>query len=112
METIKLNVSRDKAFVGAVMPYRIIINGLEVGKLAYGKSVSYDIPANQSVLKVSMVGNAISVHRIEKEAVLFPQYCKTGIINCHIKTKFNLLGLLTIGFVQAIGRAELDINYT
>ena len=50
METIKLNVSRDKAFVGAVMPYRSIINGLEVGKLAYGKSVSYDIPANQSVL--------------------------------------------------------------
>ena len=33
MNTIKLNISRDKAFAGAAMPYRVIINGIEVGKI-------------------------------------------------------------------------------
>lgn len=30
MNTIKLNTSRDKTFVGLAMPYRIIINGIEM----------------------------------------------------------------------------------
>lgn len=111
METIKLNISRDKAFVGAAMPYRIIINGTEVGKLKIGGSMSYELQNSQSTLKVSMVGNSLTFHNIEKEAVLFPQYCKAGDINCKIRTKFNWLGYLTLGLLQAVGRTELDIEY-
>ena len=111
MNTIKLNISRDKAFVGAAMPYRVIINGTEVGKIKIGGSMSCDIPNTQSTLKISMVGNSMTFHNIEKEVVLFPQYCKTGVINCKIVTKFNWLGYLTFGLLQAIGRTELDIKY-
>lgn len=32
MKTVKLTIRRDKAIVGAAMPYRIVINGAEVGK--------------------------------------------------------------------------------
>ena len=111
MDTIKLNISRDKAFVGAAMPYRISINGEEMGKVSVGKSVSYELPSIQSTLKVSMVGNSISFHKIEKEIVVFPQYCTTGNVNCKIITKLNWLGLLTLGILQAIGKMEIEIEY-
>lgn len=111
MSTITLNLYRSKAFVGGAMPYRIIINGTEVGKMMIGKSLSCEIPNAQSSLKVSMVGNSLTFHKIEKEIVLFPQYCKTGVINCKIKTKLNWLGYLTLGLLQAIGRTELEIEY-
>ena len=111
MEKIIINISRDKAFVGAAMPYRIIINGIEKGKINIGKNMSFELENSQSTLKVSMVGNSLTFHNIEKEAVLFPQYCKAGVINCKIRTKFNWLGYLTLGLLQAIGRTELDIEY-
>lgn len=111
MDTIKLNICRDKAFVGAAMPYRILINGTEIGKLKTGENLSCEIPNAQSSLKVSMVGNSLAFHKIEKETVLFPQYCKTGVISCNIKTKFNWIGYLTFGFLQAVGKTELEIEY-
>ena len=111
METIKLNISRDKAFVGAAMPYRIIFNGKEMNKIKIGGSLSFELPCIQSTLIVSMVGNSMTFHNIEKEVVLFPQYCKTGVINCKIKTKFNWLGCLTLGLLQAVGKTDLDIEY-
>ena len=111
MDRIILNISRDKAFVGAAMPYRIIINGKEMGKMKIGNNMSFDLPNIQSTLKVSMVGNSLTFHNIEKEVVLFPQCCKTGVVNCKIKTKFNWLGYLTLGLLQAVGRTELDIEY-
>lgn len=111
MKTIKLNIRRDKAFVGAAMPYRIVINGTEVGKMKIGSSMFYELPNTRSTLKVSMVGNSLTFHKIEKEIVLFPQYCKTGVIRCKIKTKFNWLGYLTLGLLQAVGKVELEIEY-
>ena len=111
MNTIKLNISRDKAFVGGAMPYRIIINGTEKGKIRTGKNMLFELPDTQSTLKISMIGNSLTFHNIEKEVVLFPQYCKTGVINCKIRTKFNWLGYLTLGLLQAIGRTELNIEY-
>lgn len=111
MSTITLNINRDKAFVGAAMPYHIIINGTEVGKLTIGKSMLCELPNVQSSLRVSMMGNSMNFHKIEKEIVLFPQYCKTSVINCKIKTKFNWIGFLTFGFLQAVGRTELEIEY-
>ena len=60
MKIIKLNISRDKAFVGAAMPYRIIINGKEMNKIKIGGSLSFELPCVQSTLKVSMVGNSMN----------------------------------------------------
>ena len=111
METIQLNISRDKALVGAAMPYRVFINGEEIGKLNVGKNMLYELPRTQTTLKVSMVGNALSFHKIEKEVALFPQYCKTGRIDCKIQTKFNWLGYLNLGLLQAIGKTKITIEY-
>lgn len=112
MDRIKLNISRDKSFVGAAMPYRIFINREEKDKLKLGKSISFDLQNTQSTLKVSMAGKSFMFHKIEKEVVLFPQHCKTGIINCKIKTKLNWLGFMTLGLLQAVGRTELEIEYS
>lgn len=111
MNKITLNITRDKALVGAVMPYRVVISGTEFGQLKKGKSMSCEFPNAQTSLRVSMVGNSLTFHKIEKEVALFPQYCKTGVINCYIKTKFNWIGYLTFGLLQAVGRMELEIEY-
>lgn len=96
---------------GCAMPYRIIVNGKEEAKLTIGKSLSLEIPKEQTTLKVSMVGNALTFHKIEKEIVIFPQYCKTNIVNCSITTKINWLGYLTLGLFQAMGRTEINVEY-
>lgn len=96
---------------GSAMPYRIIVNGTEKAKLTIGKSISLEIPKEQMTLKVSMVGNAMTFHKMEKEIVVFPQYCKTNIINCSITTKLNWLSLLTLGLFQAMGKTEINVEY-
>lgn len=111
MNTVKLNISRDKAFVGAIMPYCIIINGEKQEKLKLGKSVSYDLPNNQSTLSVSIPGSSFGFHKAEKEVVLFPQYCKNGIINCHITSKLNWLGIISFGIVQSHYNINIHIDY-
>lgn len=111
METIQLNITREKSFVGVAMPYRIIINGEEVGKVRSGGTLSVEIPNVNSTLEVSVVGNAMTFHPVKAYENLVPQYCKKGIINCVIKTKANVLGVLTSGIFQAVGRLELYVNY-
>lgn len=111
MGNLKLHIYRDKALVGAAMPYRIIINGVETGKLHIGKDMILELPNTPSTLKVSMAGNSFTFHKIEKAVVLHSQYCKNGIINCRINTKLNWLGFFTLGLLQAVGRVELQIDY-
>ena len=111
MNIIKLNISRDKSFVGGAMPYRIIINGIVMGKMNIGDNMSLELPNTQSTLRVSMIGNSLTLHNVEKDVVLFPQYCKTGVIICRIRTKLNWVGFLTLGLLQAVGSLDLDIEY-
>ena len=111
MSTTKLKITRDKAFVASAMPYRIYINGQEVAKIKIGNEMTFDIPTSQTTLKVAMVGNAMTFHRIEKEVVLFPDHCKSGIIECRIASKANLIGILTCGLFQAIGHLDITVNY-
>lgn len=112
METIRLNIKRDKSATGCAMSYRIVVGGKEVTKLRIGKEFSMDIPNAQTTLKVSMVGNSFTFHKIEKEVVVFPQNCKSGVIDCLISTKMNMLGVMTFGLIQAVGRAEIQVNYS
>lgn len=111
MSEIVLNINRKKALVGAALPYRIIINGEEVDKLMIGKSTSVKVPKQNTTLKISMVGNAINFHNIEKETVLFPECCKTGVINCTIITKINWIGYMTLGILRAMADVKIDIQY-
>lgn len=111
MDFINLNIHRETALFACAMPYHIKINGEEKCKLSMGNSITLKIRNAQSTFKVSMAGNAINFHKIQKEIVLYPEYCKTGIINCNIRTKINWLGYLTMGIFQAMGRIELDIEY-
>ena len=78
MRTIKLNITQDISFVEAVMAYRVYINNQEVGKIKFGKLISLDIPDAPTTIKVSMVGNAVTIHSIEKEKVIFPEESVTG----------------------------------
>ena len=110
METIKLIIICDKAFVGAVLPYHLFINGKEMGKIKKGKNTSYELPYAQSTLKVSIPRTSL-IHKVEKEVVLFPQFCNKGIINCTIVSKLNLLGFISLGIVQPHYVISLHIEY-
>lgn len=111
MEIIKLNIKRDNSMTGATMPYRIIVNGKDEAKLTVGKNISLEMPKERIVLKLSMVGNTMTFHKIGKEIVISPQFCKTNIINCTITTKLNWFGMLTMGLFQAVGRIEINVEY-
>lgn len=111
METVRLNVTRGKSFVGVAMPYKILVNGVELGSVAVGKTVSFSIPKVQSSLKVSMVGNSMTFHRVEKEIVLFPQNSVSGTVNCFIDTKLDFVGFITLGLLQAVGKLDIRVSY-
>ena len=111
MRKIQLNIVRDKSMTGAGMPYRIYINGKEVTRLTFGQSYSTEINDEPTKLKVSMVGNAITIHKIEKEITLLPNNCKSGLINCQITTKSNPLGILSGGLFKAAGETEINVVY-
>ena len=81
---MKLKITRDKAYVGAAMPYRVYIDGEEKCMLLLGQTVVLDVPEKKITLKVSMAG--MMIHKIEAEAIIYPEKCKDGIVNCTIKT--------------------------
>ena len=111
MDQFTLNITRQKNFVGAAMPYRICVNGKEVATIKIGGNVSIQIPNQRTILKVSMVGNGMAFHRIEKEVVIFPEYSKSNVINCEIVTKANWFGVFTWGLIRAVGSAVINVNY-
>ena len=43
METIRLNIKRDKSATGCAMSYRIIVGGKEITKLKIGKELQYKV---------------------------------------------------------------------
>lgn len=111
MEQLTLNIKRQSSFTGMAMPYRIYINGVEMATIKNGGSVSLQIPNQQSVLKVSMVGNSMTFHSVEKDVVIFPEYCKSNVINCEIVTNINWIGALSGGLFGAVGKLVININY-
>lgn len=111
MNTIALRLHRKKSFVGMAMSYAIKIDGVKKGTVKNGDSVEFEIPNHNCVLMIDMVGNAMALHKIRKEVVLFPEHCTSGVINCEIETSYNWLGGLTFGLLQTTGKITLNINY-
>ena len=111
MSMIKLFITRDKALLGAAVPYRVFIDGKEMCKLSFGQSVSDDIPEKKTSLKFLMVGSSFVLHNVEKEVTLFPDKCKTNIVDCTITTKVNYWGWFTLGIMEATCRPEIKIVY-
>lgn len=111
MNTLIFRVHRKKALTGMAMPYTIKIDGVKKGSVKNGESIELEIPNRNCVLLIDMVGNSITLHKIRKEVVLFPEHCSTGIIECVVDTSYNWLGGLTFGLLQATGKISLNINY-
>ena len=111
MITIKLRVNRKKAYTAMAMPYDVKIDGAKKGTVKNGESLEIEIPNHNCVLQIDMVGNSMTLHKIRKEVVLFPEHCTSGIIECEVDTSYNWLGGLTFGLFQATGKITLNINY-
>lgn len=106
---IKLKITRDKSVVGAAMPYRVYIDGEQKCMLLLGQTVVLDVPEKQIFLKVSMAG--MMIHKIEAEAIIYPEKCKDGIVNCTVKTKADLKGILSFALGKAPGKPEITVEY-
>lgn len=111
MNTITLRVNRKKAFTGMAMPYAVKIDGVKKGMVMNGGSLEIKIPNHSFVLLIDMVGNPLTIHKIKKEVVLFPEHCSSGVIECEINTNYNWLGGISFGLLQAVGNITLNINY-
>ena len=93
------------------MPYDVKIDGVKKATVKNGESTEIEIPNHNCVLLIDMVGNSMTLHKIRKEVVLFPEHSISGIVECEVNTSYNWLGGLTFGLLQATGRIELNINY-
>lgn len=111
MNTIKLRVNRKKAFTAMAMLFAVKIDGVKKGTVKNGESMEFEIPNHNCVLMIDMVGNSMTLHKIKKEVVLFPEHCTSGTIECEVNTSYNWLGGLTFGLLQATGKITLNINY-
>lgn len=110
-ETVTLKVTRKSGFVAAAMPYKILVDDKEVGKLMPGKSLTLEIPAVPTKLSVNMVGNSLTFHEMRDEEHLFPEKSKRGLIECTIETKANVLGILTSAVFKAPGTIHIETEY-
>ncbi len=111
METINLQITRKKSFVGCAMSYKILIDGVEKCRLRNGETTTLTIPKQQCVLGMSMVGNSLNFHKISREIVLFPSNSKTGTSKCEIVTSPKWTGIFTCGLFAPVGTVDLRITY-
>ncbi len=109
METIQVNVKRDKALLGWFTFFRIWVNGKKVAKVFIGGRASFEIPNQRAVLEVSMFGSFWYFSKVRKEVLLFPEYCQTNVINCCIKPKMNWVEMLI--YTAKRGWMEIEVEY-
>lgn len=111
-DLIKVHFVRKKTWMAHAMKFRIIIDGNNVAEIKAGKEMTIDIPFQKIVpIKLSMKGNVWNIHKIEKEMVLFPEFCTNKTIECLVNTKTNWLGFISMGLLQAVCNIEVDLIY-
>lgn len=110
MENIILTISRKNSLWGAAVPIYIRIRN-DKYELFNGKSISVEIPNQQTIIQMSLWGNAINIHKTQKETVIFPNCCKEGKIICRVSLKPNYLGVMTGGLLRSTGSILCDIEY-
>lgn len=110
--TVQLHMKRKASYAAAAMPMRIYVNNCEVGKLKIGGTMDITIPADRpSMIKVSMVGNSMNVHKIEHQEMVYPQNAPSGHIQLEFKVKMNWAGVFTYGLAKPIGDVVYDVKY-
>lgn len=110
MEKYILTITRDKAFVGRVMPYRIKIDGVEVAKISCGGEVILEVPNHPFQLDFEMVGNSLNFHPVKASIPVEP-IRSTGKMKCHLTTKPNWAGIIVSGVLFRIGTLIPKFTY-
>lgn len=119
METIKLNIIRKKSYLGAIVPYIVFFNDIEIAKIPNGRQVSLDVPADKKfTLTISVLNNNSIVKKMNPHSQLFskkvmihPEYCKNGVVNCIITTEANLIGTISLGWLRSMSELGVSIDY-
>lgn len=106
-----LRITRDKSFVGAIMPYRIKIDGREITKISTGGDVVINVPMTPFKVDIEMVGNSMNFHPIRSTLNIDPRHSKSGCMYCHLTTKPNWAGIIVSGLFFPIGKLVVNFNY-
>ena len=110
-QRIQLNITREKAFVAALVKYRVYYNGAEAGSLANGDSITIKgLSSQKFLLKVQPRGDTLALHRMVCEIEIDPSRCKTNIVNCRVVTKPKLLGAIA-PLLSAPGKIHIYVDY-
>lgn len=108
---IRVNIHRNKGYVGALMPYRVMYNGQEVCKLGNGETKSIMVPAIPGNIEFTMVGNALAIHPIKGSLNIDPSLCRTGIMDIELTTVTNWKGILLSGLIWPTAHVKLVYQY-
>lgn len=109
MATLKL--TRDTSFCGIAMPYRILMDGVEVGRISVGKSLDLPMPARTFRLDIEMVGKSLTFHPVKTFVMIDPLKAESGIVKAHITTSPRWIHALTNGIWGPVGKAQVKVLY-
>lgn len=108
---LRVNIHRNKGYVGALMPYRVMYNGREVCKLSNGETKSIMVPAVPGTLEFSMVGNSMAIHKIKGSLTIDPSKAQTGVMDIELTTVTNWKGILLSGLIWPTAHVKLVYQY-
>lgn len=107
----KIRIHRRKAIYGFGTPLCVRCGDEKEFKLLIGKEKLISLPDNPTQLIVEMYGNMIQLRKVRKECVIFPDYSKSGTIDCEITLKPDWLGCMTLGLLHPVSKIIVDVTY-
>lgn len=108
---IKLNIKREKSFVGVVMPMRVFFENRLVCSLNNGESAEVMLPYQRGVLRVEMAGNKANLQPIRAQALIDPTRCRRNEIVCNLNITTGILNVLFGGLFLPAGKLNISIQY-
>lgn len=106
-----LTITRDRAYVGRLMSFRIKINGQEVAQIPAGGEVKLEVPDSPFNLEFGMVGNSMNFHPIKGSVMVEPMRSATGQMRCHLMTKPNWKGIILSALFFPVGHLVIKLDY-
>ncbi len=86
MESIIVDIKRKNAFIGVVMPIKVLLDGVEVTRIKSGGSFRLELPVKTANLTFSMVGNDFT-DGMNKVVLIEPEKCERGFVSIELSVR-------------------------
>lgn len=107
----KIRIHRKKKFYSSGTPLCVKFGDEQEFKLFIGQEKILSVPDKPVPLSIGMFGNALQLHKVRNESVVFPDYQKSDIIDCELNVIPNWVGAITFGLLGPVSKIVVNTNY-